>query len=109
FVSVEGTGTLTTRPLVFLGDAIEVNADANGGSMRVAALDTDGNVIEGFSHDACTPITSDGVRHMLAWNDNENCHLIQGRPIRLRFHFEEARLFSFTPRILRNHYVPSYD
>ena len=109
FVSVEGTGTLTTRALLFLGDTLEVNADAEGGSIRVEALDADGNVIDGFATDACTPLASDDVHHVLQWNGSDDCHLIQGRPIRLRFHLENARLFSFTPHIRQNHYVPSYD
>ena len=109
FVSVEGTGTLTTRALVFLGDTLEVNADAGGGAIRVEALDADGNAIGGFATDACAPLTSDSLRHVLTWNGSDDCHLIQGRPIRLRFHLENARLFSFTPRIRHNHYVPSYD
>ena len=109
FVSVEGTGSLTTRPLLFLGDTLEVNADADGGSIRVEALDADGNAIDGFSNDDCAPLDGDNVHHVLRWKGGDDCHRIQGRPIRLRFHLENARLFSFTPRIRHNHYVPSYD
>jgi hypothetical protein len=109
FVSVEGTGTLTTRPLVFLGDGLDVNADADGGSIRVEALDPGGEVVAGFSKEECEPISADSVRHVLKWKGSEDCHQIQGKPIQLRFHLQDARLFSFTPRILKNHYVPSYD
>src|SRR5207248_3048840 len=47
FVSVEAKkeGTLTTRPLVFLGDTLVVNANASGGSLRVEALDSEGKPI----------------------------------------------------------------
>lgn len=111
FVSVEtaGQGTLTTKALVFIGDQIEVNSDAAGGSIRVEAIDADGNVIDGFSKDDCTAITTDSVRHVLQWNDNADCHLLQARPIKLRFHLNKAKLYSFTPRIRHTHYVPSYD
>ena len=109
FVSVEGSGTLTTKPLVFIGDGLEVNADATGGSLRVEALDLEGNVIEGFSKDDCEPLTANVIGHLLKWTGKDDCHLIQAQPIRLRFHLENAKLFSFTPRIVNNHYVQSYE
>ncbi|MDA1056070.1 MAG: hypothetical protein O3C40_37290 [Planctomycetota bacterium] len=112
FVSVnagEEAGTLTTKPLVFLGDTLVVNANAEGGSLTVEALDAEGNVIEGFGAADCTPITTDSVRHVLQWKDNPDCHLLQGRPIKLRFHMKNAMLYSFEPRIHHNHYLQSYD
>ena len=111
FVSVDAAdaGTLTTRTLLFIGDTLAVNANGAGGSIQVEALDADGNVIEGFAKDNCTAITTDSVRHVLQWNNNPDCHLIQARPIKLRFHLNKARLYSFTPRIRHTHYVPSYD
>ena len=109
FVAVEAAdrGTLTTRPLVFIGDELEVNADAEGGTIRVEVLGPDGRVIEGFGRMDCKPLTSDSVRHVLEWNGNRDCHLIQGRPIRLRFHLKRAELYSFTPRIRHIQYVPT--
>jgi hypothetical protein len=111
FVSVnaEIEGTVTTRTLLFVGDSLEVNANAAGGSLQVEVLDSDGNTIEGFSRDACEPMTNDSVRHILKWNGSEDCHLIQARPIKLRFHMEKAKLYSFTPRIRHTHYIQSYD
>lgn len=112
FVSVNAgdeQGTLTTKRLVFLGDSLEVNANAAEGSLTVEALDAEGMVIEGFGVADCTPITTDSVRHVLQWRDNPDCHLLQGRPIRLRFHLKNAKLFAFEPRIEHNHYLQSYD
>ena len=51
----------------------------------------------------------DDYIHVLQWNDNPDCHLVQARPIKLRFHLNNAKLYSFTPRIRHKHYVPSYD
>ena len=111
FVSInaESKVTMTTKPFVFIGDTLEVNANAAGGSVRVEALDEKGKVIEGFSKDDCEPITSDSVRHILKWKGSGNCQLIQARPIKLKFYMEKAKLYSFTPRIKYNHYIPSYD
>ena len=46
FVSVETEkqGTLTTKPLLFLGDTLIVNANAKGGSLGVEALDSGGDL-----------------------------------------------------------------
>ena len=111
FVSVnaEAEGTMTTRPFVFIGDTLEVNADAKGGSIVVEALDAKSRAIKGFAKTDSIAITSDSVRHVLKWKDKDDCHLIQARPIRLRFHLKKAKLYSFTPRIRHKHYVQSYD
>ncbi|MDA0835341.1 MAG: hypothetical protein O3A29_18855 [Planctomycetota bacterium] len=112
FVSVnagDDEGTLTTRPLVFFGDTLEINANAEGGSLRVEAIDDEGNPIKGFNKTDADPLTSDDVHHILSWKGNADCHLLQGRPIRLRFHLQNAKLYSFTPRITLNHYLQSYD
>ena len=112
FVSIDaGTdeGTLTTKPLVFLGDTLVVNANAKAGSLVMEALDSKGQVIKGFAAGDCTPITSDSVRHVVTWKGNPDCHLLQGRPIKLRFHLKNAKLYSFEPRIMHNHYLQSYD
>lgn len=111
FVSVEteGEGTLTTKPLVFLGDTLLVNADAEGGSLTVEALDAEGQPIEGFTAADCSPLTSDDLHHAVAWKGDADCHLLQGRPLKLRFHLKHARLYSFEPQVRHNHYLQSYD
>jgi len=110
FVSIdaEKEGTMTTKPFVFVGDTLEVNANAAGGSILVEALDREGKVIERFAKKDCTAITTDSVRHVLKWNGKADCQLIQARPIRLRFYLKKAKLYSFTPRIRHRHYIPSY-
>ena len=108
-IETAGEGAMTTRTLLFIGDTLEVNANGAGGSIQVEALDADGNVIEGFSKEDCAPLTTDNVRHVLKWRDSPDCHLIQATPIKLRFYLDNAKLYSFTPRIRHSHYVPSYD
>ena len=111
FVSVETDrkGTLTTKPIVFLGDTLVINANAKGGSLVVEALDVAGKPIKGFSASDCTPITTDSVRHVVTWKGHKDCHLLQGRPIRLRFHLKRAKLYAFEPGIRHSHYLQSYD
>jgi len=91
------------------GDTLVVNANAEGGSLVVETLDVEGKVIEGFARADCTPITTDGVRHVVKWKGQPDCHLLQARPITLRFHLKRAKLYSFEPTIRHNHYLQSYD
>jgi hypothetical protein len=98
-----------TKPFVFLGDTLEINANALGGSLVAEALDADGKPIDGFSAVDFMPISTDSVRHVATWKGQPDSHLLQGRPIRLRFQLKNAKLYSFEPRILRNHYLQSYD
>jgi len=100
---------VTTKPLVFLGDTLVVNANAKGGSLVVEALDAKGRVMKGFAGIDCAPITTDSVRHVVTWKGNKDCHLLQGQPIKLRFHLKNAKLYSFESRIRHNHYLQSYD
>ena len=111
FVSVETDreGTLTTKSIVFLGDTLVVNADANGGTLTVEALDATDKIIDGFTRGDCVPITTDSTRHVVTWKGNPNCHLLQGRPIKLRFHLKNAKLYAFEPGIRHIHYLQSYD
>ena len=112
FVSInagpEG-GTMTTRAFVFLGDTLLLNADASRGSISVEALDIDGNPIEGFGRDTSVPLTTDNIRHALSWKGHKDVHQLQGRPLRLRFHLRQARIFSLTPKTQHIHHVRAYD
>ena len=77
-MNAEVDGTVTTKTLLFVGDVLELNADSEGGSIRVEVLDQEGKVIEGFSKDDCEAITTDGLRHQVQWNGTTNCHTGSG-------------------------------
>jgi hypothetical protein len=102
FVSVQPapnrkTGSLTTRPFVFLGDEIHINADASKGSVRVEVLEVNGKPLDGFTAADCQPFRGDELRHAVRWKEQPDCQQIQGRPIRLRFYLDQAKLYSFKP------------
>ncbi|MBL8848398.1 MAG: hypothetical protein JNG89_01885 [Planctomycetaceae bacterium] len=111
FVAIEAAdaGTLTTKPLVFFGDTLVVNADASQGSISVEAQSVDGQPIPGFTAADCDPLTSDSVRHVVSWKGNADCAPLQGSPIRLVFHVKQSKLFAFEPQVRRNHYLQSYE
>ena len=100
---------MTTRPFLFLGDGLILNADARGGQITVEALDAAGKPLEGFGLATSRPLTSDNVRHALSWKGHKDLHQLQGKPIRLRFHLKNARMFSLTPRTQKVHYIRSYN
>ena len=55
------------------------------------------------------PLTTANIRHALGWKGHKALHQLQGKPIRLRFHLKNARMFSLTPRTQKVHYIRSYD
>ena len=112
FVSINAGpagGTMTTRPFVFLGDTLILNANASEGSISVEALDGDGKPIHGFGLDTSVTLTTDNIRHTLVWKGHKDLHQLQGRRIRLRFALKQAQVFSLTPKTRNTHYVRAYD
>ena len=98
FVSLdagETPGTMTTRPLRFQGAKLVINAQAKGGSVAVEILDRDGRSIEGFDAADCDAFSGDSLRHTVTWGTRSDLSALRGAPIRLRFHLNMAKLYSF--------------
>lgn len=95
-INAENQDTMTTKSFVFIGDTLEVNANAAGGSIRAEALDPEGNVIKGFVKNR-TAITTDSVRHVLKWKNNIDCYLIQARPIKLQLYLKKQNPIPLYP------------
>lgn len=108
FVSLEAesTGWILTKPIVAIGDTLVINANAEGGTIRVEAIDALGRVIPEFSKDNCIPIASDNLRHLIKWKQGADCHPLQGRPIQLKIYMEKSKLYSLEFKITQNHYIP---
>ncbi len=88
-------GTLTTRPIRFQGRHLFVNVDAEGGELRVEALDRNGGVVRPFSRGKCIPIGSDKTLQPVHWEGAEDLSSLAGKTVRLRFHLVSGRLFAF--------------
>ncbi|MBN1943283.1 MAG: hypothetical protein JW849_08320 [Phycisphaerae bacterium] len=107
FVSLDASaagGVLTTQPVRLSGDTLYVNADVGGGEMQVEILDTTQRQskvdevdipIAPFLKTDSIPITADGVRQAVIWKDQPSLKTLEQRPVRLRFHMKNAKLFSF--------------
>ncbi|HUW61034.1 MAG TPA: hypothetical protein VMZ06_08510 [Candidatus Bathyarchaeia archaeon] len=86
-------GVLTTRPVLFKGRELFVNASVTG-ELRAAVIDESGAVIPGFSEQDCTPWKGDSTRQRLSWNSSDLGQLA-GKPVRFRFSMRAGQLYSF--------------
>lgn len=97
FVAVQPTdrrGSLTTKPFKADGERLLVNADAEGGELRVEVLSEDGKSIRGFDAASSEPITTDELRAAIEWG-GASWRELQGRNVRLRFRLDRVKLFAF--------------
>ncbi|MCC7352082.1 MAG: hypothetical protein IT446_16095 [Phycisphaerales bacterium] len=112
FASMDATengGSLITYPVKFTGKQLYLNADVNGGEIRVELLDekiSDSRADEAdvpifpFLKVNCTPIRTDGTRHLVQWNNPAgmrpaDLRMLHKRPVRIRFYLKNAKLYSF--------------
>jgi hypothetical protein len=100
FASADGPAsgaTLTTVPLRFSGNRLEINAATKPrGQMQVELLDVAGQPLEGFA--PSQPITGDSLRHAVMFPGTRDLSSLAGKPISLRFHLRDAQLFAFAFR-----------
>ena len=89
-----GRGELTTRSVQFNGAHLFVNADLEGGELRVEVLDRQGRVLAPFTRDTCIPITNGGTRLPVRWAKGSIAELA-GQPVRFRFSMTRGRLYAF--------------
>jgi hypothetical protein len=97
FVSVragDSESTLLTRPFVWPGGVLAVNARAPGGSLQVRATDPKRKEIEGFGYGDGDVFSGDEVRRRIRWK-NADIRTLAGRLIRLEFKFRRADIFAF--------------
>ena len=99
FVSAHATldgGTLTTTPIRFEGDALEINfATSAAGHVRVAILDETGEPIPGFALSDSRAIIGDTTSRLVRWGDSAEVSKLAGRVVRLRFELKDADLYSY--------------
>jgi hypothetical protein len=84
-------GTVTTKPISFDGDALEINfATSALGHVRITVCDENGNALEGydsgklFGNSLSRPVDFEKPLEALA-----------GKPIRIKFELKDADLYSF--------------
>jgi hypothetical protein len=89
-----GGGSLLSRPLVFSGRRLEINADAGGGSMAVEIVGSDGQPLPGFTSSDCDAIRTDSVCHVATWRGRSDLTFVAGYEVRLRLQMQNAKLYA---------------
>ena len=87
---------MTTKPLIFFGNRLELNVDTSaGGTVFVETQDETGNPSEGFTVKDADEINGNYIRKVATWNGSSDVSSLAGKPIRLRFVMRDTRLYSF--------------
>jgi len=98
FVSLdadEREGVDLTKPLIWHGSALWVNADARTGALRVEVVGADGKPMQEMARDDCSPVSRDGVRLPIRWRKSNRLDSLEGKTVRLRFYLRNARIYAF--------------
>jgi hypothetical protein len=98
FISVdagEKEGTLVTNPVSFSGDKLWLNLNASRGSILVEILDDKLHPIPGFTRADALLLRTNSLRQQVTWRSRSSLLSLSGRPIRLKFHLQNAELYSF--------------
>jgi hypothetical protein len=88
-------GRITTKPFRTHGRQLRVNAKADCGRLRVEVLDSSGHTLPGFGGTDCQVMQVDRVDQSIVWKENTALDMLMDRPIQLRFHLENVRLYSY--------------
>ncbi|MBT7215834.1 hypothetical protein OAL36_01310 [Akkermansiaceae bacterium] len=101
FVSVRAgaeLGELVTKPLIFTGNKLTVNYNAQlgeAGKIRIEVLDGKKQPISSFALKDCNPLSDDDIDAVVTWKGGDDLSNLAGKPIHLRFVLNQADLFSF--------------
>jgi hypothetical protein len=90
------TGTITTKPITFVGKTLKVNAKLNkGGSLQIEILDENNLPIGGFSLTESNKIEKDQLAAIVKWGGNSDLSVLSGKTIKIRFHLNGGDLYAY--------------
>jgi hypothetical protein len=107
FVSVDGAkrnfSELITRSFAFLGNQLYLNVasarqrawGADPCEVRVELLRPNHESLPGYGFEDADPITTSGQAQLVSWQGQSDLGELAGGPIKLRFYFKNAKLYSF--------------
>ena len=91
----DGTGEILTKPVVFAGSHLFVNAECRFGSIVAEIAGEDGKAIDGFSFEDCMAFAkADSTKTELRFRRGDLAALA-GKPVRFRFRLHCGTLYSF--------------
>ena len=96
-LDADGRGTLTTRPVLFTGKHLFVNADVDtgAGELQAEILDESGQVIPPFSRTNSIPVRADKTLQAIRWEGATDLSAATARPVKIRFLLKNGKLYSF--------------
>jgi hypothetical protein len=89
----KGEGVLRTPPVVLAGRSLSINADADGGEVRVQILTAEGKPIRGLSFHECKAVREDSIHAPVRWR--RSIREVGGQPVVLEFKLTNAALYGF--------------
>lgn len=106
FVSLEGArhdfSVVTTRSFTFAGAQLTLHVQAalqqwgaEPCDVRVEVLDGRLAPVAGYGFDDADPITTTGFDQPVTWRGRGDVSALAGKPVRLRIHFKNAKLYAF--------------
>ncbi len=87
-------GTITTKPLAGFAGRLGVNYHAENGWVKAELLDEAGQVLPGYSRQACVALDGDSIDAHVSWRGAPQL-AETGKPLRIRFILRNAALYSF--------------
>jgi hypothetical protein len=91
-----GGGELLTKPLVFDGGNLTLNASTSGaGSIQVEIRDAAGQPLPGYALADCPEIFGDELARVVRWRHGGDLRPLGGKTVRLRFVLKDADLYAF--------------
>jgi len=95
FASLDGSGTILTRPVRFTGKYLFANADASKGMLAAEVVDERGKVVPGYELRNSVAVKGDGTKLALRWKNRKNVGALAGKTVSIRFRVTNASLYSF--------------
>lgn len=88
-------GVVTTKPLVFQGNELSLNAATSAaGTIRIELCDENGKVVPGFSAEDCDVIYGDSLDRRVSWKGDRDLGSLAEKPVVLKFYLVEADVYS---------------
>jgi len=95
-----------SKPLVWLGGELTMNAKADTGEVHYQLTGIDSKALDGFTFEDCIPFDNkDSQKHVLQWRGG-SLENLAGRIVRLEVKFRDARLYAFRGRF---HFIDAQD
>lgn len=89
-------GSLTTPPIRFSGNQLQINHKCGGqGTIFVELRDANGVPLPGFTLGDCEEVAGDDVAWEIRWRGSADISQFAGQPIRLHFKMRHAKLYAF--------------